>query len=349
MCAGAPGSSTPFARWRANWVSTSWTSTRSRKQPAATGSRSRPSWCRGRERRAGANAAASKRLSRNPAMRPASAEPSGARTQGGSNSSAIAPTEDAASAQVRRRQACAGGFGTASRTTAGRETLPALPDGVPDGVSPAFARPPVQRSPIGRRWSRWWKSRRLPLHHAGSPGALHGHSQDPAPGRQGIPRVYHTFDRGRFSVHVATSRNLVGWRHRATLSNNASQPTIQHAVPTGAISSHMRRTPAAEAATTVSRSNATTPPGSCSAGSSGAASGASSAHFPSARKARRTSTGSPRARSRSGSITSRTVVSIARPAAHTTWRPATGGLVRCRVPIACCWRRRGPGRQHRRP
>ena len=49
-------------------------------------------------------------------MRLASAGSSGARTQGGGNSSAIAPTEDAASAQIRRRQACAGGFGTASKS-----------------------------------------------------------------------------------------------------------------------------------------------------------------------------------------------------------------------------------------
>ena len=55
-----------------------------------------------------------KRLSQNPACAAGGAGPSGARTQGGSNSSAIAPTEDAASAQVRRRQACAGGFQTAS-------------------------------------------------------------------------------------------------------------------------------------------------------------------------------------------------------------------------------------------
>src|SRR2546423_7130683 len=38
-----------------------------------------------------------------------SAGSSGARTQGGGNSSAIAPTEDAASAQIRRHQTCAGG------------------------------------------------------------------------------------------------------------------------------------------------------------------------------------------------------------------------------------------------
>jgi hypothetical protein len=38
--------------------------------------------------------------------------------------------------------------------------------------------------------------------------------------------VYHTFSGGRFSVHVATSRNLVSWRHRATLAVNASQPTV---------------------------------------------------------------------------------------------------------------------------
>ena len=39
---------------------------------------------------------------------------SGARTQGGCNGSAIAPTEDAASVQIRRRQTCAGGFEPAS-------------------------------------------------------------------------------------------------------------------------------------------------------------------------------------------------------------------------------------------
>ena len=50
-----------------------------------------------------------------PRVRLASAGSSGARTQGGGNSSAIAPTEDAASAQIRRRQACAGGFETASK------------------------------------------------------------------------------------------------------------------------------------------------------------------------------------------------------------------------------------------
>jgi hypothetical protein len=47
--------------------------------------------------------------------------------------------------------------------------------------------------------------------------------------RQGARRylgVYHTLDGGRFDVHVATSRNLVAWRHRATLATNASQPTV---------------------------------------------------------------------------------------------------------------------------
>ena len=47
--------------------------------------------------------------------------------------------------------------------------------------------------------------------------------------RRGAKRylgVYHTYSSGRFSVHVATSRNLVAWRHRATLAGNASQPTI---------------------------------------------------------------------------------------------------------------------------
>ena len=38
--------------------------------------------------------------------------------------------------------------------------------------------------------------------------------------------VYHTLTRGKFGVHVATSRNLVAWRHRATLATNASQPTV---------------------------------------------------------------------------------------------------------------------------
>jgi hypothetical protein len=45
-------------------------------------------------------------------------------------------------------------------------------------------------------------------------------------GAKGYLGVYHTFSRGRFSVHVATSRNLVAWRHRATLAGNASQPTV---------------------------------------------------------------------------------------------------------------------------
>jgi hypothetical protein len=45
-------------------------------------------------------------------------------------------------------------------------------------------------------------------------------------GAKGYLGVYHTFSRGRFSVHVATSRNLVAWRHRATLATNASQPTV---------------------------------------------------------------------------------------------------------------------------
>ena len=44
-------------------------------------------------------------------------------------------------------------------------------------------------------------------------------------GRKGYLAVYHTLDRGRFGVHVATSRNLVVWRHRAALATNASQPT----------------------------------------------------------------------------------------------------------------------------
>jgi hypothetical protein len=38
--------------------------------------------------------------------------------------------------------------------------------------------------------------------------------------------VYHTLAGGRFEVHVATSRDLVKWRHRARLSVNASQPTV---------------------------------------------------------------------------------------------------------------------------
>jgi hypothetical protein len=47
-------------------------------------------------------------------------------------------------------------------------------------------------------------------------------------GSKGYLGVYHTFSGGRFSVHVATSRNLVAWRHRATLAGNASQPTVAH-------------------------------------------------------------------------------------------------------------------------
>jgi glutamine amidotransferase len=47
---------------------------------------------------------AARRDRRDPRERVASGRPSGARTQGGSNSSAIAPTEDDASAQVDRRQ-----------------------------------------------------------------------------------------------------------------------------------------------------------------------------------------------------------------------------------------------------
>jgi hypothetical protein len=45
-------------------------------------------------------------------------------------------------------------------------------------------------------------------------------------GAKGYLGVYHTLSRGRFSVHVATSRNLDAWRHRATLAGNASQPTV---------------------------------------------------------------------------------------------------------------------------
>ena len=48
-------------------------------------------------------------------MRLADDGSSGTRTQGGCNGSAIAPTEDAESAQIRRRQGRAGGFETASQ------------------------------------------------------------------------------------------------------------------------------------------------------------------------------------------------------------------------------------------
>jgi hypothetical protein len=45
---------------------------------------------------------------------------------------------------------------------------------------------------------------------------------------QGYLGVYHADLGGSFSVHVATSRNLRTWRHRATLAANASQPTVAH-------------------------------------------------------------------------------------------------------------------------
>ena len=38
--------------------------------------------------------------------------------------------------------------------------------------------------------------------------------------------VYHAPGRGRFNVHVATSRDLVEWTRRATIDEDASQPTI---------------------------------------------------------------------------------------------------------------------------
>jgi hypothetical protein len=38
--------------------------------------------------------------------------------------------------------------------------------------------------------------------------------------------VYHTLSQGRFGVHIATSRDLFTWRHRAMLATSASQPTI---------------------------------------------------------------------------------------------------------------------------
>jgi hypothetical protein len=46
------------------------------------------------------------------------------------------------------------------------------------------------------------------------------------PRGRGYLGVYHTLAAGRFDVQLATSRNLVRWRHRATLAVNASQPTI---------------------------------------------------------------------------------------------------------------------------
>ena len=45
-------------------------------------------------------------------------------------------------------------------------------------------------------------------------------------GSNGYLGVYHTDARGKFSVHVATSRNLISWRRRVTLARHASQPTI---------------------------------------------------------------------------------------------------------------------------
>ena len=38
--------------------------------------------------------------------------------------------------------------------------------------------------------------------------------------------VYHAPGRGRFNVHVATSKDLIEWTRRATLDEDASQPTI---------------------------------------------------------------------------------------------------------------------------
>jgi hypothetical protein len=43
---------------------------------------------------------------------------------------------------------------------------------------------------------------------------------------KGYLGVYHTLSQGRFGVHIATSRDLVAWRHRAMLATSASQPTI---------------------------------------------------------------------------------------------------------------------------
>jgi hypothetical protein len=45
-------------------------------------------------------------------------------------------------------------------------------------------------------------------------------------GAQGYIGVYHTLSGGRFGVHVATSRDLVAWRHRARLAADASQPAL---------------------------------------------------------------------------------------------------------------------------
>jgi hypothetical protein len=45
-------------------------------------------------------------------------------------------------------------------------------------------------------------------------------------GAKGYLGVYHTLSRGRFGVHIATSRDLVAWRHRAMLATSASQPTV---------------------------------------------------------------------------------------------------------------------------
>ena len=38
--------------------------------------------------------------------------------------------------------------------------------------------------------------------------------------------VYHAPGRGRFNVHVATSRDRIEWTRRATIDEDASQPTI---------------------------------------------------------------------------------------------------------------------------
>lgn len=46
------------------------------------------------------------------------------------------------------------------------------------------------------------------------------------PRGRGYLGIYHSPEGGRFDVHVATSRDLVRWRHRATLATHASQPTV---------------------------------------------------------------------------------------------------------------------------
>ena len=58
----------------------------------------------------------------------------------------------------------------------------------------------------------------------------HGRSMDTLKilrrGDKGYLGVYHALAGGRFEVHVATSRDLVTWHHRARLAVNASQPTV---------------------------------------------------------------------------------------------------------------------------